>query len=84
MIVNLNIDRIILDGINLSIKDRSILQSTIESELTRLIENHGWQTTSGNSHAFRLSAAPVQIGQSVDGTSLGQQIARSIHGGRLW
>ena len=81
MNINVHIERLVLDGVFLSPDDRPVLQATIESELTRLIEQQGWQAPSGSTHVYRVTGDPMQLGGTVDAASLGQQIARSVHGG---
>ena len=81
MNINLHIERLVLDGIALSPEQRPHLQATIESELSRLIDEQGWPAPSSSTQVYRVAANSVHIGQTIDAASLGQQIARSVHGG---
>ena len=81
MNINVQIERLVLDGISLSPDERPVLQATIETELSRLIEQQGWPTSSSSTHVYRVAGSPVQINEPIDVASLGQQIARSVHGG---
>ena len=81
MNINVHIERLVLDGVSLSPDDRPVLQATIESELSRLILQQGWPAPSRSTQVYRVAGNSVQIGQTIDAASLGQQIARSVHGG---
>lgn len=81
MNVHVNIDRIILDGINLSPEDRPILQAAIESELKNLIAAQGvWSQWSARAMP-RQSASAITVKDSINPIELGQQIAFSVVGG---
>jgi hypothetical protein len=80
MNVDVHIDRMILKGISLSPDVRLVLETAIESELSRLIEEDGWQTPDIDTHISRLNAKPLRLSQSLDAASLGQQVARSVYG----
>lgn len=80
MNVNLHIERLILDGITLSPRERTLLGASLEAELTRLI------TVGGLSPAFptegavpSVPAGGVQMNHNP--VRLGQQIAQAVYGG---
>lgn len=81
MNINLHIERLVLDGINISPGQRDLLQISITTELTRLLNNAG---LAGNlvegASLPRLSASSIQLNGNSP-TQLGQQIAQSVYGG---
>ncbi|MBD2102589.1 hypothetical protein [Leptolyngbya sp. FACHB-261] len=85
MNINLQIDRLILNGIDLSPSQRRRLQVAIEGELAHLLTVQGlpadWQAggTIANLPA-NLTVTPAQA-SAQDPSSLGQQIAQSIYTG---
>ena len=81
MNINLHIERLVLDGINIAPGQRDLLQASITTELTQLLNNAGLadNLVEGVSLA-RLSTSSIQLtGNSP--TQLGQQIAQSVYGG---
>lgn len=80
MNINVHIERLVLDGISLLPGHLAILQATIESELSQLIQQQSYPTQSGSTHIHRFTGNPVQISRPVDAASLGRQIASSVHG----
>jgi hypothetical protein len=81
MNINLHIERLVLDGINISPGKRDLLQISITTELTRLLNNAGLAGNLVEGVSLpRLSASSIQLtGNSP--TQLGQQIAQSVYGG---
>lgn len=78
--IQLYIDRLVLDGFNLSQRERQQLQTSIETELGRLLSERGLHGGLTQGMAVpKLATAPVQMGSSP--TQLGQQIAASVYGG---
>ena len=82
MNVNLHIERLVLDGIDLSPQERSQLDVALRAELTRLIAAEGINPSLQQGGAYnRLAAGNVQFspGQSPD--VMGQHIAQSVYRG---
>ena len=82
MNVNLHIEKLILDGIDLSPQERSQLDIAMRAELTRLIAAEGINSSlQGGGTYDRLAAGNVQFspGQSPD--VMGQHIAQSVYRG---
>lgn len=80
MNINLRIERLILDGLPVTLAERGVLQAAIETELTQLL------VTSGLNAAFleRMSipsmpTSTMQWPANNNPTHLGQQIARSVY-----
>lgn len=82
MNINLHIEKLILDGINLSPRERSLLQASVETELTHLLTTDGLTSGLQKGGALpHIAAADVQLTQPANPIQLGQQIARSVYGG---
>lgn len=81
MNINLHIERLVLDGIDLTPDQQQLLQASITSELTLLLSNGGLapHLVEGITLA-RLSTNGIQLTGN-NPTQLGQQIARSVYGG---
>jgi len=82
MNVNVYIERLILEGVEVSSLDRPALQAAVESELTRLLVEGGLHpdlTAGGARASMRGGAFQPPAGGKPD--HLGQQIARAVYGG---
>lgn len=78
--IQLHIDRLVLDGLHLSLRERQQLQSSIESELGRLLSERGLHNGLTQSLAIpKLTATSIQLDTGTQ--QLGQQIAASVYGG---
>ncbi len=81
MIINLHIERLILDGINIAPDQKHLLQSVVTTELTRLLTKGGILPDLARGVALpRISANSIQVTGN-DPVQLGQQIAQSVYGG---
>ena len=80
--VNLHIERLVLDGVNILPAQRHLLQSSVTTELTRLITEGGLSHSLAQGAALpRISTGGIQLTSGNDPTQLGQQIAQSVYGG---
>lgn len=81
MNIDLHIERLILDGIDLTPGQHHLLQTSLTAELTRLLNEGGIapQLTGGIALS-RLSTSEVQWSGD-NPVQLGQQIAQSVYGG---
>lgn len=82
--IRLHIDRLVLDGFNLNLRERQQLQTSIETELTRLLGEHGLHHELTRGLAIpKLVATPIKPGEQASNQpqQLGQQIAASVYGG---
>ena len=81
MNINLHIERLVLDGINIAPGQRDLLQASVTTELTQLLNN---ASLTGNLvegvSLPRLSTSSIQL-TSNKPMELGQQIAQSVYGG---
>jgi hypothetical protein len=80
--INIQIERLVLDGINLTRRERPQVQSAFENELARLVAsaglNHDFST--GGSLAS-LGAAKVQMAKENNPERIGHQIAQAVYKG---
>ncbi|BAY08527.1 hypothetical protein [Calothrix sp. NIES-2098] len=80
MDINIQIDRLILEDINISPSQRRHLQSTVESELSSLFTANGLPSHLHNGAAFpSLPLGKVEVTNTTDTTVMGQQIAQQIY-----
>ena len=81
MIVNLHIERLIVDGALLAASGRSRLQGAVSAELTRLLATDGFSGAppAGGAHETRRAALRAPADGSP--TRLGRRIARAVHEG---
>jgi len=81
MNINLHIERLVLDGVNIVPNQRQLLQTSVETELTRLLTEGGLTSGFAQGTALpRLSTSGIHITGN-NTTQLGQQIAQSVYGG---
>jgi hypothetical protein len=81
MHIELHIERLVLDGVALSSRDRAALTRAVSSELSRLLTNglHP-DVLSGGAHAA-VTGGSIAFDTAAGGGRLGEQIARAVHGG---
>ncbi len=81
MNINVNIDRLILNGISVPYGQRPLLQAAVETELMRLLtaDGPGPGMLEGSS-VPHVRGGTVQLRSESDPTHLGQQIARAVYG----
>ena len=81
MNINVHIERLILDGLPVSHRERPVLQAAVEAELVRLLSVDGLAP-----HLLTAGAIPCMSGGSIQPSSdgnpniLGQQIAQAVYG----
>ena len=82
MKIQVHIERLVLEGLPVTSRDGSRVQAAVEAELGRLFGATGvrGQLRSGGALP-KLAGHPLHLEQSQQPGRLGQQIARSIHGG---
>jgi hypothetical protein len=80
--IDINIERLILDGLTLSPRDRVALGAALEGELARLIAGGGLPAgLAGGGAVPSLPAAAIQLSGDNDPAHLGRQIAGAVYGG---
>ena len=81
MQIELNIDRVILKGIDLTPSSRAALAGILSAELGRLLEEGQVETLKPAGHFKRLQAEPIHLNGSGDLHELGSRLAAAIYGG---
>lgn len=82
MNINLHIERLILDGVNIQPDQRHLLQSSVETELTRLFTNGGLSPSLAGGIALpHIATNSISSTGNNDPVQLGQHIAQSLYGG---
>jgi hypothetical protein len=82
MNINVNIDRLILEGVSVPQAQRPLLQAAMEAELGRLMTEGGVGESWRSGGAVpSVPAAAIQLSADGNYTQWGQQIARSVYGG---
>lgn len=79
MTIRLHIDRLVLEGLPLGAHEGPLVQAAVEAELARLMAGAA-PPPSGGATA-RVTAPAISLTPDNSPAHLGQQIARSVHGG---
>jgi len=80
--INIQIERLVLDGLELQRSHRPMLQAAFESELTRLLVRDGLHRELSSGVALpSLSVPAIEIGEGAKPQVLGQQIAQAVYKG---
>ena len=80
--IHLHIERLILDGLPVDRLQAPHVQMAIESELARLLAEHGLDTNQNETVALpSLRADPIQLTPSYSPTQIGRQIAKAVYSG---
>jgi hypothetical protein len=82
MNVNLNIERLVLEGFPLRAGEHLLVRAAAEAELSRLLAEGGVSPAllSGAS-VPRLAASDIRVAGGADAGALGRQIAQAVYGG---
>jgi hypothetical protein len=82
MKINLHVERLVLEGLELTPRERRLLQETASAELARLLHEGGLAPfPAGGLDISRLQAPSISPGVPRDPVALGEAIARSLYGG---
>lgn len=82
MNINLHIERLVLDGIQLEGGQHPLLQTAVETELTRLVNDGGLSSGLMRGGAVpQIPAGAIRLSEDSNPNNLGQQIAQAIYGG---
>ena len=81
MNINIEIERLILEGVSIPRSQRPLLQAAVEAELSRLFSVNGLPPSLKNGGTISKLPANINVTQSTNPTQMGQQIAQSIYGG---
>jgi hypothetical protein len=81
MTINIVIERLVLDGLPLTARERDRMVSGLQAELVRLFEREGVPGSVSSDHmAPSFSAGPVHAATPLEPTALGRDVARAVHG----
>lgn len=80
MNINVHIERLILDGLPVTSDQGSSVHAAVETELARLLADKGFDCSSGYA-VPHLTASPIHLASAIKPWSVGQQIAKAVHGG---
>jgi hypothetical protein len=79
--INLHIERLVLDGVNITPGERHLLQTSVTNELTQMLNNGGLACNLVEGVTLpRLSTSGIRLNDNKP-MKLGQQIAQSVYGG---
>lgn len=82
MNINLHIERMVLDGLQVSPRDRAQLQAAVEGELARLLGTDGLRSELLSGGTLRsLGAGEIHVTNQMSPVHLGNQIAQAVHSG---
>jgi len=82
MKINIQIERLILDGIQVAPHEHPMLQAAIEGELARLMTTGGLSSELAAGVAVpAVNGAALQLSNDAGSMRLGEQIAQAAYGG---
>lgn len=82
MRINIQIDRLVLDGFDLSRSQRPLMQAAFERELSRLLARDGLTNElSSDVRLPSLRVPAIQVDNTNNADSFGQQVAQAVHRG---
>lgn len=79
--VNLQIEQIVLNGIDLAPSQRADLQAEVAAELSRLVKAKGLPTHLQEGGTIPTLPAKLNLAENLNPRQMGQQIAQSIYQG---
>ena len=81
MNINLHIERLVLDGVNITADQHHLLQASVTTELGRMLTEGGVSSSLAQEAAVsRISANGIQLTDN-NPVQLGQNIAQSVYRG---
>ena len=82
MHIELHIERLVLDGLSASPRERTLMRAAVETELARLLTEQGLSPDLSSGVALpSLGASDIELSPRGDAWQMGEQIARSVYGG---
>jgi len=80
--IHLHIERLVLDGFDLTSDQQDVLQSALTAELSRLLSAGGLNHSLALGGAYQEApASPANLSVQTRPAEMGRQIARSVYGG---
>lgn len=81
MNINVEIGRLVLEGISVEPHQRSVLKATLEAELGKLLAEHGLASQLQRGSAINtVRTGSIHVGERNEPLNLGRHIARSVYG----
>ena len=81
MNITVQIEQLIVEGLDLPQRQRGVLQAALEAELGRLLAQGGLNNSLAHGGAMpRLTAPAIQHSTNADPTVLGTSIAQAVYG----
>lgn len=81
MKINLQIERLVLDGVAMEPHHRAGLKAAVEAELARLLTGNDFSSHMQESSLRAVQGDSIRVGERNEPSALGRRIARSIHKG---
>lgn len=82
MKINIQIDRLVLDGFDLSRSQRPLVQAAFETELARLLVRDGLSNELASDVRLpSLQVPTIHVDNTNNPHAFGQQVAQAVHGG---
>lgn len=82
MKINIEIDRLVLDGFDLAQNQRPLMQAAFERELGRLLARDGLSNElSSDVRLPSLHVPTIRIDNTNNADAFGQQVAQAVHRG---
>lgn len=81
MNVDLHIDRLVLDGLELTPRQGEAVRASIQLELARLLTEQGLPTPVHGRTQAHVQAPSIDLAVGVPAPEVGFQVARAIHEG---
>jgi hypothetical protein len=80
--ISVNIDRLILDGIDLAPEQHGAFRAALAAELSRLLGEGGLDggLAAGGAY-YAARAGEIKLAEPASPAALGAQVARSVYGG---
>lgn len=81
MKLHLHIEHLALDGLPLMSHQETLVQATVERELTHLLANLTPAPWDAGTNAASIDGGAIRAAAPADPVGLGRQIAAAVHGG---
>ena len=82
MNINIDIEKLVVEGMSISPSQGRMLQAAVEAEMSRLLSAEGlpdnWQ---GGGAVSRVPSGTIQLTSESNTTQMGQQIAQAVYRG---
>ncbi len=80
--INLHIERLVLDGVSVDSHQQPMLKASLETELGRLLAQHGIAADLQSGSAFNaMRTDSIDVGEKNEPSHLDRQIAQAVYGG---